>query len=103
MTMISLMLVALLLVSESEVQRQAFGDRDKSGTRRARSAEAESQAQNAKEPACAGSFGAEREGFEPSVRLPVHRFSRPAHSTTLAPLRIAVAVLWPPSAADYPP
>src|SRR5262245_48467012 len=32
--------------------------------------------------------GAEREGFEPSVRLPVHRFSRPAQSTTLAPLPI---------------
>ena len=29
---------------------------------------------------------AEREGFEPSVRLPVQRFSRPSHSTTLAPL-----------------
>jgi integrase/recombinase XerD len=31
---------------------------------------------------------AEREGFEPSVRLPAHRFSRPAHSTALAPLRV---------------
>ena len=30
---------------------------------------------------------AEREGFEPSVRLPVQRFSRPSRSTTLAPLR----------------
>jgi hypothetical protein len=30
---------------------------------------------------------AEREGFEPSVRLPVLRFSRPAYSTTLAPLQ----------------
>ena len=30
---------------------------------------------------------AEREGFEPSVRLHVQRFSRPAHSTTLPPLR----------------
>ncbi|GAA4756241.1 recombinase family protein [Flavisolibacter ginsenosidimutans] len=29
---------------------------------------------------------AEREGFEPSVQLPVQRFSRPSHSTTLAPL-----------------
>ena len=27
---------------------------------------------------------AEREGFEPSVQLPVQRFSRPSHSTTLA-------------------
>jgi hypothetical protein len=30
---------------------------------------------------------AEREGFEPSVILRPHRFSRPAHSATLAPLR----------------
>ena len=30
---------------------------------------------------------AEREGFEPSVRLPAQRFSRPPHSTTLPPLR----------------
>ncbi len=31
---------------------------------------------------------AEREGFEPSVQLPAHRFSRPAHSTALASLRL---------------
>ena len=30
---------------------------------------------------------AEREGFEPSVQLPVQRFSRPSHSTTLASLQ----------------
>ncbi len=30
---------------------------------------------------------AEREGFEPSVPVKVHRFSRPAHSATLSPLR----------------
>ena len=29
---------------------------------------------------------AEREGFEPSVQLPVQRFSRPSRSATLAPL-----------------
>ena len=33
------------------------------------------------------SFDAEREGFEPSVPQRVHRFSRPARSTTPAPLR----------------
>ncbi len=34
------------------------------------------------------SFGmAERVGFEPTVRLPAQRFSRPSQSTTLAPLR----------------
>src|SRR5436190_8197730 len=30
---------------------------------------------------------AERGGFEPPVQLPVHWFSKPAHSTALAPLR----------------
>ena len=29
---------------------------------------------------------AERQGFEPWVELPLQRFSRPPHSTTLAPL-----------------
>ena len=29
---------------------------------------------------------AEREGFEPSIRLTVYRFSRPAHSSALPPL-----------------
>ena len=30
---------------------------------------------------------AERVGFEPTVRLPVHRISSAAHSTSLPPLR----------------
>jgi hypothetical protein len=30
---------------------------------------------------------AERQGFEPWVELPPQRFSRPPHSTALAPLR----------------
>ena len=34
---------------------------------------------------------AERVGFEPTVRLPAQRFSRPSQSTTLAPLRKARA------------
>ena len=33
-------------------------------------------------------FFAEREGFEPPVPLPVQRFSKPSHSTTLASLLI---------------
>ena len=37
--------------------------------------------------------GAEREGFEPSVGLLPHRFSRPAQSAALAPLRIASFLL----------
>ena len=35
----------------------------------------------------AGRPVAERVGFEPTVRLPVHRISSAAHSTTLPPLR----------------
>ena len=34
---------------------------------------------------------AEREGFEPPVRLPVLRFSKPTHSTTLPSLRFEAA------------
>ena len=57
------------------------------------------------EPSCSGShpsqkpksnppcwedcfFTAEREGFEPSVRINAQRFSRPPDSTTLAPLLV---------------
>ncbi len=35
------------------------------------------------------SLESEREGFEPSVWLPRHRFSRPARSAALAPLQCA--------------
>ena len=37
---------------------------------------------------------AEREGFEPSVGFHRHRFSRPAQSATLSPLRRAVRSLY---------
>ena len=37
--------------------------------------------------ACEKQASAEREGFEPPVPLRVHRFSRPAHSTTLTSLQ----------------
>jgi hypothetical protein len=42
---------------------------------------------------------AEREGFEPPVRLPVHMISNHAHSTTLSPLRGARTVPFPGPAA----
>src|SRR5438876_8873457 len=41
------------------------------------------------EPADAGP-SAEREGFEPSVHLRAHRFSRPARSAALAPLQVQI-------------
>ena len=39
---------------------------------------------------------AEREGFEPSVRLRAQRFSRPPRSTTPAPLRALIFATIPP-------
>ena len=42
---------------------------------------------------------AERVGFEPTDRVNDQRFSRPPHSTTLAPL----PVRWPPGASRPPP
>ena len=59
---------------------------DKTGTTGLRSEGPNSQALKKQEPAAAGSFLAEREGFEPSLPLRVNRFSRPTHSTTLPPL-----------------
>ena len=37
---------------------------------------------------------AERGGFEPPVRLPIQRFSRPPHSTTLASLHLQFNTLF---------
>ena len=41
---------------------------------------------------------AEREGFEPSVRLPLHMLSRHADSAALAPLRLLAVS--PPMASE---
>ena len=46
---------------------------------------------------CSHPGSAEREGFEPSVSLRIHRFSRPAQSTTLAPLRLRHLIARPPT------
>ena len=62
---------------------------DKTGTSGFQSAGPASQTLKKQEPARAGSFGAEREGFEPSMPLRAYRFSRPTHSTTLPPLRVS--------------
>ena len=46
---------------------------------------------------------AEEEGFEPSVPLRAQRFSRPPHSTALAPLRVwasAIPTTGPPAATN---
>ncbi len=58
----------------------------KTGTRGAAKNEANSQLPVTSAVASGRSFGTEREGFEPSVDLRPHRFSRPARSATPAPL-----------------
>ncbi len=45
---------------------------------------------------------AERAGFEPAVRLPVRRLSKPVHSTTLPPLRRGAPGLYPRIALPPP-
>src|SRR5271156_6242341 len=60
---------------------------DKSGTSGVRQKSGALQAIEWSALAKRRSFAAEREGFEPSVALLPHRFSRPARSATPAPLR----------------
>jgi hypothetical protein len=91
------MFVALLLAFpwqplniQMDFREQAL---DKSGTKGCDTQHAVPQLLKFQEPAVAGSWNTEREGFEPSVRLRAHRFSRPAQSTTLASLRIVQSTL----------
>jgi hypothetical protein len=60
---------------------------DKTGTKREWPKDLASQVQVANVLARAGSLEAERAGFEPAREQAPYRFSRPAHSATLAPLR----------------
>ena len=62
-------------------------DRDNSGTTTGQRKGRHLQTAVATGVADGGSSEAEREGFEPSVHLRAHRFSRPARSAALAPLR----------------
>jgi hypothetical protein len=77
-----------------DCMRQAEGDCQRQGmrSRRARSRVGSGACGVGRIPP--RSYGAEREGFEPSVQLPVHRFSRPARSAALAPLRIRYSLTW---------
>jgi hypothetical protein len=59
----------------------------KNGTTGVKNKNHDSQTLDFQEVANHGSFEAEREGFEPSVGFHPHRFSRPARSATLSPLR----------------
>jgi len=70
---LSLMAATVAVGNDEHVK----ADRDKSATRAGCRLMAVSQVTNSQAPAAVRSFAAEREGFEPSVRLPVHRFSRP--------------------------
>lgn len=64
-----------------------FPDLDKTGTSGVPNETGDLELIARKDFMTACSFGAERAGFEPAVRFPVRRFSRPMRSTTLPPLR----------------
>ena len=66
---------------------------DKTGTSGVLQPNASAQTTKSQPFATAGSLRAEREGFEPSVNFRPHRFSRPAHSAALAPLRRSIKVI----------
>ena len=62
---------------------------DTTGTSGLRNAVPEFETLKKQEPALAGSFIAERAGFDPAVRFPVHSISSAAQSATLSPLLFA--------------
>ena len=78
--------IALMAILVSSDQADA-SDRDKTGTLAIASMGHLTQVPVFQRLAFPSFLQAERGGFEPPVRLPAHRFSKPAHSTTLAPLR----------------
>jgi hypothetical protein len=63
-------------------------NRDKTGTNPSTQNEAGSQMVVSQPLTSRQSSKAERTGFEPAVGLRLHRFSKPAHSTTLPPLPV---------------
>ena len=82
-----LMVAVLLLVTPGCPGGQPL---DKTGTSQCQCRSATTCAKTPKkqEPAGAGSLGAERGGFEPPVRFPVHSISSAAQSAALSPLRV---------------
>ena len=88
------MLTALVLVVPSYCLGSAL---DKTGTNDLMRMQLVTQVLNEQEPAKAGSFLAEREGFEPSLPLRVNQFSRLTHSTALPPLRTLTLASYSPT------
>ena len=82
--------LAFAVVATASGPSKAVVDRDKTGTSTGLACTDYSQVAAATRLSSTDKLEAESEGFEPSVPLPVHRFSRPAHSTTLATLPVAL-------------
>ena len=79
--------INMLLAFPASRLQAGDSDLDKNGTGGCKNRLALQQTAEKQEPAQAGSFEAEGEGFEPSISLRIYRFSRPTHSTALPPLR----------------
>lgn len=96
--MISVLVILLYLISDGgitdpvETHRELLwnSNRDKSGTLRRLSNDGKAQITNSQWFTKLLGLRAEREGFEPSDGKTRHRFSRPAHSAALAPLRYGI-------------
>ena len=97
MVTITMVVKATMMMEDTTVMVKATKARtislDKNGTTGCKSKSRDPQVLAVKELTDHGSFEAEREGFEPSVGFHQHRFSRPAQSATLSPLRRYIIVL----------
>ena len=83
MTIVAGTILALL----SDPIQAEEGNLDKTGTAGCEYGHVGQQTAEKQEPANAGSFDTEREGFEPSVDFRLHSISSAAQSTTLPPLQ----------------
>lgn len=82
------MVISMLVVlSAAMVSLSPETNRDKTGTSARETCSANEKALENQGFSGAGSFTAERAGFEPAVGFHLRRFSRPMHSTALPPLR----------------
>ena len=84
-TMAAILLMVLVTLAASPVAEDPA--RDKTGTTGVPAAEAKSQNEKSQHLTDAGSFTAERAGFEPAVRLLPHGISSAAPSASRSPLR----------------
>jgi hypothetical protein len=83
-------LLAFIMCMVNGIATKPQTNLDKNGTTAWQEESRDPQALEVSVVAHRGSLNAEREGFEPSVHLRAHRFSRPARSAALAPLRNSI-------------